>query len=178
MEQAIDKTRNIPGAARQSGASSGLEARRLLAAPNRIDRRPEDGQGAALAALSRRVERLTVSHRNPEAFYAERSEIADALRRMAGEAYARQAKDRDLIDHATEIRLRAERRAGELLREMRENGERDSGSGDRQSEKAKLQRSTQLSDLGVTKTQSSRWQKLARLDDDAFEKRMAREARA
>jgi len=86
MEQAIDKTRNIPGAARQSGTSSRLEARRLLAAPNRDHGRPSDGSGATLAALSRRVERLTVSHRNTEAFYAERSEIADALRRMAREA--------------------------------------------------------------------------------------------
>jgi len=87
MEQAIDKTRNIPRTARQSGASARFEARRLLAAPNRTHGRSEDGQGAALAALSRRVERLSVSHRDPEAFFAERSEIADALWRMAREAY-------------------------------------------------------------------------------------------
>jgi hypothetical protein len=35
-----------------------------------------------------------------------------------------------------------------------------------------LQKST-LTDLGVTKTQSSRWQKLAELDEEAFEARTA-----
>jgi hypothetical protein len=51
-------------------------------------------------------------------------------------------------------------------------GERDAGNGDRQSEKAKSRPATQLSDLGVTKTQSSRWQRLAGLADDEFEVRV------
>jgi N6-adenosine-specific RNA methylase IME4 len=88
---------------------------------------------------------------------------------VAMQAYARQAKDSTLITQATEIRMRAERRAGELLIEMEERGER-AQPGDKESGRGKkpLSRPT-LADLGINKTQSSRWQKLAALDDSHFE---------
>ena len=49
----------------------------------------------------------------------------------------------------------------QLLAEMKENGERAKGGGDLRKE---LQPAT-LSGLGVTTTQSSRWQKIGALDD-------------
>jgi N6-adenosine-specific RNA methylase IME4 len=86
----------------------------------------------------------------------------------AAQEYARQAKDRQLIDYATEIRERAERRAGEVLAEMKESGNR-AGQGDRDGKGRTAQPLPKLADLGVTKTQSSRWQKKAAMPADKFE---------
>src|SRR5262245_13219915 len=91
---------------------------------------------------------------------------------VAMRVYAHQAKDMTLIGYATDIRLRAERRAGEMLAEMAERGER-AKPGDNQhggSNGARLP----LSDLGVSKSQSSRWQKLAENTDDEFEEMVTR----
>ncbi len=60
---------------------------------------------------------------------------------------------------ATAIRLRAERRAGQLIKEMEKAKPRGSNQYEERS-RGETDPPT-LSDLGVSKTQSLRWQKLA-----------------
>jgi K+/H+ antiporter YhaU regulatory subunit KhtT len=48
--------------------------------------------------------------------------IEELAKRMA--AYARQAKDTQMIQDATELRQRAERRLGQMLEEAKQKGER------------------------------------------------------
>lgn len=85
---------------------------------------------------------------------------------VAAQAYAREAKDRQLIDSATDIRKWAERHAGEKLAEMAGLDERPKG-------RKKESHVATLSDLGITKTQSSRWQQLARMSDAIFQAHVA-----
>jgi len=94
-------------------------------------------------------------------------DIRDKAQAMA--AYARQAHDTALVEWATEIKVRAERRAGEMLREMEKNpGTRAAGS--------RMMRppdTPTLEQLGINKAQSSRWQKLAAVSEDKFEQAVA-----
>lgn len=85
--------------------------------------------------------------------------------------YAKQAGDFELQNQAAEIRIRAERRAGELLVDMQTSGERQAKERGRP---AKVSSPTTLPKLGITRDQSSKWQRLARMIDDAtFDKAVA-----
>jgi len=97
--------------------------------------------------------------------------------------YAKQAGDFELQNQAAEIRLRAERRAGQLLLEMEKNpGTR--GEGRPRKDGTKVTRSSRatayppkLEDIGVSKDQSSKWQRLALLVDEATFERALVQAR-
>jgi hypothetical protein len=93
---------------------------------------------------------------------------------MALEQYARQAKNLDAERKACEIRLRAERRAGELLKDMADTGQRATAG---EPVKQQMSRGTTsaptLTDLGISRDQSSRWQKLANVPAREFEAALA-----
>ena len=90
-------------------------------------------------------------------------DIRDKAEAMA--AYARQAKDTELVQWATEIKVRAERRAGQMLAEMpKAQGELRNSSRSHDGTATKT-----LADIGITKNESSRWQKLAAVTDTQFE---------
>ena len=79
---------------------------------------------------------------------------------VAMEAYFQQAKNTEAERRACVIRLRAERKAGQLLSRM----EKSKGAPDTRSTRA-----TTLREMGITKDQSSRWQQLGRVPEKEFE---------
>ncbi|MFA7291861.1 MAG: hypothetical protein WC023_06390 [Rhodocyclaceae bacterium] len=99
--------------------------------------------------------------------------IIDAAERAS--VYAKQANDNDLIEKATEIRVRAQRKAGEMLTKAAEQGMRATkeshGRGGQVA--ACDQTPPTLADIGLTKSQSSRYQQLAAMPDEHFETAVA-----
>lgn len=95
-------------------------------------------------------------------------DIRDKARAI--EVYARQAKNTEAERQACEIRLRAERRAGQLL------VEREKAKGGRPTETPNTMAEVlPLADLGISHKQSSDWQKLAAVPPDLFERELQRE---
>lgn len=99
--------------------------------------------------------------------------IRDKAQALA--AYARQARDTDLIKMATEIKVRAERNCGERLAEMEKakgaaNGTPGPGRGNVVAQRDRVyDQPRTLSDLGISKDQSSRYQRLAAMPEEHFE---------
>ena len=115
-----------------SAARSSLAEARTLADIRRVMEAASVAENAA-----RRLAKLADAQR-----------IADDVVEAAGQA----------ANDAAAVRIEAQAKAGELLREMAEVGERAGGhhGGDRRSS-----RSLRLETLGITKSDSSRWQQVA-----------------
>jgi N6-adenosine-specific RNA methylase IME4 len=116
----------------------------------------------------------------PARYTAARRALAAALRidevktirnqAVAMEVYAKQAKDGELIAHATEIRRRAERRLGELMaatpKAKGTRGSRVKG--------ARVDQLPTLDDQGIGKALADRARKAAAMSDEKFEAAVAR----
>ncbi|MDZ4253415.1 MAG: hypothetical protein U1A72_12680 [Sulfuritalea sp.] len=96
-------------------------------------------------------------------------DVRDKAQAMA--AYAMQAKNTDMILWATEIKVRAERRAGEMLSVMKINGTRKSAADNLKSSPKSDDRTSgvTLDSLEISKNQSADWQKLAAVPESQFE---------
>lgn len=95
-------------------------------------------------------------------------DIRDKAEAMA--AYARQAKDQEMILWATEIKVRAERKCGELLRAV----ERSPGNRtDRTSYEPVTKYQQALNDNGLNHMAANRFQQLASMSPDHFEAAVA-----
>lgn len=103
--------------------------------------------------------------------YDEVKDIRDTA--IAMQAYAEQAKDTTLEINAARIKLRAERRAGEMLAGMEKAKGAEGNPGGRGASIVRCNDVTAqpptLSEIGITKRQSSDWQGLAKMDEASFE---------
>lgn len=96
-------------------------------------------------------------------------DIAEAAR-----VYAQAAKlGLENQNEAAEVKIRAERKAGEMLAKMPKNKGADGSISTGNSVLPVMDDAPTLSDLGIEKMQSSRWQTIARLPEDEFEEHIA-----
>ena len=89
---------------------------------------------------------------------------------VAAAAFASEAKDTRLLSRATELRARAERKAGAMLREAAEKGQRATRDGNvNQHSRVSKGATPTLAEIGITRDQSSAWQAVAKLSENEFE---------
>jgi hypothetical protein len=90
------------------------------------------------------------------------------------EVYAAQAMNTEAERRCCEVRIRAERRAGQLLKETREAGQRavpgDNAGAHRGHPKRSSSSASTLADLKISYDQSSKWQQLAEVPEEVFER--------
>lgn len=101
-------------------------------------------------------------------------EVRDWIDKAAAvREYTRRIKNRSMEIDAMEIRVRAKKRRGELIRELKERGQLR----DRKAGRPKASESTEaltLEDFGISYDDSSEDQKIAALDGNSFERLIAR----
>lgn len=95
-------------------------------------------------------------------------DIRDKAEAMA--AYARQAKDQDLIQYATEIKVRAERKCGELLAKVERS---DGGRPEKNSSKPETSYQATLRENDLHPAAADRYQQLAAMPEEHFETAVA-----
>lgn len=126
-----------------------------------------DGSGVALIRWDAAKRAIAEAHSVDELrLIRDRAEAYRYALKVAGEAP-------DVVRKAEEIKLRAERRAGELLREMPKarggfDGREPDGSLRLHAETAET-----YADLGIDKVQAHRWQKIAEIPEEKFEEFVA-----
>ena len=116
----------------------------------------------------------TASHALAEAKnLSEVKDIAD--RAVALKEYARRAKDRELEVNAAELRIRAERRLGEMLKasEMHAGGRPKKTSKKTPPADEGVSEPVRLAEIGIDYHLSERAQKLAVFDESAFGERLS-----
>lgn len=117
----------------------------------------EAKNGSALAMLGKATKLLAECTTIDEAKHIR--DQAEAVR-----VYCKQQSDSlDAQNYASEIKLRAERKCGQLLAKM------EKPKGGRPTDGNRSHDVTGLSDLGISKMQSHRWQTEATVDDESFE---------
>lgn len=102
--------------------------------------------------------------------FEEAKEFADKAEAIR--VYARRAKNRDLELDAAEIRIRSERRLGEILRDYKERGQLRKG-GRPSKAVGPITLPPTLTECGIDRKLSMRSQRLARVPCDHFERQLA-----
>lgn len=134
--------------------------------------------------LSDPAEISTLAHFDTARMALERARTIDEVKDIRDKAealhrYIKQAcESLEMQNACAEIKLRAERRAGELLREMEKHpgtvlAGRDPGGDFRKSHDETADKTPTLSDIGISKSQSSRWQAIADIPEETFEEHLA-----
>lgn len=94
--------------------------------------------------------------------------VKDAAERLR--LYLRQSKESlEMQNDAAEIGLRAERRAGEMLKEGAENGDRQTKGRPEKTNHDDCISAPTLKEIGITQNQSTRWQAMANIPEEEFE---------